>query len=98
LKIAPLILQPFIENAFKHTPKDKASTNYISLNMNLDKNKLTVNVCNNYIIDDHSAIQGGIGLDNVKKRLGLIYKGNYNLAIDSTNNVYTVLLQINLKS
>lgn len=98
LPIEPMILIPFVENAFKHgaTSLDEP---YILINLKVNDGFLTLRVENPYdsypgvVKDDHS----GIGLENVRTRLKLIYPEKHHLVIDDRNNVFTVTLNLNLR-
>jgi len=95
-KIAPMLLIPFIENAFKHSV-DSDIENGIRIKISIKNRTLCFNCENDF---DASEIDKdkchGIGLDTVKKRLQLIYKNNYNLSIRSEEQVFKVNLEINL--
>ncbi|MEE9364942.1 MAG: histidine kinase [Cellulophaga sp.] len=97
LKIAPLLLIPFIENSFKH------SSNYLDSNANTIKiiikeagGKLNLNVTNSYDQSINENIVGGIGLFNVKKRLSLLYPDTHQLKINKVENNHIVDLSISL--
>src|SRR5690606_30890802 len=78
LKIAPFILSTFVENAFKHiSTKHK----WVSVSIQYKGNKLYMNVKNNYD-DKINEEPKGIGLEQVKKRLQLIYPNKYVLEFD----------------
>ncbi len=99
--IAPLILQPFVENAFKHgTSKDIAAP-WIKIKAALtDKGTLHFSVMNSksgYTQEDQSGYTEGIGLKNVKERLNIIYADNHTLRIDERDESFNVDLIINLK-
>jgi len=92
--IAPLLLVPFIENAFKHgTRASKASE--ISINITISNGVLTFNCVNDYQPNTQSQASSGIGLSNVKKRLELMYHDRYKLYID-INDKYIVNLTLSL--
>jgi two-component system LytT family sensor kinase len=97
LPMEPMILIPFVENAFKHGASWPEEP-YILINLRVDDGLLTLRVENPYdfhpgaVKDDHS----GIGLENVRTRLKLIYPDKYDLVIDDRNNVFTVTLNLNL--
>ncbi|MCE3260061.1 MAG: hypothetical protein K0S12_1702, partial [Bacteroidetes bacterium] len=88
--IAPLLLQPLIENAFKHTPKSKNVKGEISIRMTLDAGVMHFEVKNSRDVSETSGLPGGIGLENVKKRLQLIYPGKHEMKIEETLNEYKV--------
>jgi len=95
-KIAPMILIPFVENAFKHAV-DSNIENGIIINIAIENRKLIFDCENQYdIFDTDKDKMHGIGLETVQKRLDLIYKNNYKLTINSENSVYKVNLVIEL--
>lgn len=97
LEIAPLLLIPFIENAFKYgVNPEKDSAILIKINILIDSIELTVE---NKIVPVSlmDLSNTGTGIDNVKKRLALIYAGNYDLNIKQTANDYQVNFKIKIK-
>lgn len=96
LSIAPLLLQPFIENAFKHSPKSKSSQSLIEIRVSLQENNFLFEVSNTRDEQELSELPGGIGLENVKKRLKLLYSGKHQLDINISSNVYSIILKLNL--
>lgn len=96
LKIAPLLLIPFIENAFKHCSNHiDNTTNTIKIKIEEKGGELNLNVINSYDqINKNSA--GGIGLINVQKRLSLLYPDTHQLKINKDNTNHSVELSINL--
>lgn len=96
LKIAPMIMIPFVENAFKHSV-DSSNENGIKIFITFENNKLNF-ICENlFDKDDTDKDKGhGIGLETVKKRLELIYKNKYKLSVNSENSVFKVNLEIEL--
>jgi len=96
-KIAPLLLIPFIENAFKHG-LDSSGKGYIHLDFQLDQNQLNFKI-ENPVLGKKDSIQkhSGIGLDNVKKRLQILYPGKHSLEISDTDEKFLVKLNISLE-
>lgn len=97
-EIAPLILVVFIENAFKHSTASQADNISIDVNLKLlDGGRLEF-VCENSFQPQSNteSLSHGIGLENVKKRLELIYPNAHELNIQNNNNVYKVRLTIDL--
>lgn len=98
LSIEPMILIPFVENAFKHGAS-WIDEPYILIGFEVVAGLLTLRVVNPYdsranaTKDDHS----GIGLENVRTRLKLVYPEKHSLAIDGRNNVFTVTLNLDLR-
>jgi hypothetical protein len=97
VQVAPMLFIPFLENAFKHGAAI-GSKSYITLTISVSPEKL-IFTCENI---DHSDIKklpeekGGIGLQNVKRRLELIYPGRFMLHTGPENGKYMVNLQIDL--
>ena len=97
--IAPLLLVPFIENAFKHVSRVPDYKGFIKINFNENNNQIHLSIENTYAkIPIQSKSVGGIGLQNVKKRLNLIYPETYQLNITENGQLYKVYLTINLSS
>ncbi|SJZ50879.1 sensor histidine kinase [Sediminibacterium ginsengisoli] len=91
-QIAPLLLIPFIENGFKHGIITDRDHPFI-IRLTLDNNSLHLYTRNriNKGQKDHS---GGVGMENVKRRLELLYPGNYSLQIKDTGDEYICDLTI----
>jgi LytS/YehU family sensor histidine kinase len=93
LKIAPMLLLPFVENSFKHgTIKNGKLDIKISL-------KCEKNIIGLYIENTHNkteSTKNGIGLYNIKKRLDLLYSNNYDLEIENKNDLFKVNLKLKL--
>lgn len=92
--VAPVLLLPLVENAFKHghTP---GYTTVIKIYLKVATNQLQFEVRNKMHVDT-SILNGGIGLDNLKKRLENIYPNNHHLDIHSEKDFFKVNLLINL--
>ena len=97
--IAPLILTVFIENAFKHSTASQSEDIFIDIKINVTPNgELDFECKNSYLADTNTEkLTNGIGLQNVKKRLKLLYPDAHNLVINDTENSYSVHLKMNLK-
>lgn len=96
--IPPMLFLPFIENAFKHGISNTAKNNYVNIDLELLKDSLVFKVENNIAPKkkDDLAKRPKVGIDNVRKRLSLLYSNNYDLKIDSDNNDYKVRLELKL--
>ncbi|MGO4290580.1 sensor histidine kinase [Chitinophaga sp. RAB17] len=96
--IAPLLLLPFVENAYKYVSTYTNKENSIRLHLHYQNNIFTLEIDNTTeaTIPREDDKRGGIGLENVKRRLELIYKGNYDLRITPAATHYGVLLSINI--
>jgi two-component system LytT family sensor kinase len=91
-KIVPLLLIAFIENAFKHGIANDAISP-IRLLITLDDSHLHFYIQNKKHTNNRDAL-GGIGLNNVKRRLDLLYPGKYNLDIKDQIDTYTCELSL----
>ncbi len=96
-KIAPLLLVPFVENAFKHGLSSKGD-GYIHLDTTVRKNELNFQITNPIVEKKESLKKHpGIGLDNVKKRLQLLYPNQHHLNISDFKGEFKVHLTIELE-
>ncbi|GAB1450841.1 hypothetical protein MASR2M47_08970 [Draconibacterium sp.] len=98
-KIAPLLFEPFIDNAFKHGLPGAGKSDYIHITFNFEhKDSLLFTIENNYEeLFNPKRTNSGIGLNNVKKRLKLLYQpNNYELTILRKDNIHTVSLKLKL--
>jgi LytS/YehU family sensor histidine kinase len=98
-KIAPILLLSFVENAFKHGANKNIGNIKIDLDFKIIDNFLYFTISNPVpkLVKQKQIIEhpGGIGLNNVKKRLALGYsKDEYELNIENNNKVFTVNLKI----
>jgi len=95
--ICPMILIPFIENAFKHGLSVE-DHNFIDISINTDNRTLKMTVKNSIsnLSNSTSKKNSGIGLENVKKRLNLVYPNRHNLFIHSDEQFFYVDLKIEL--
>jgi two-component system LytT family sensor kinase len=91
-QIVPLLLIAFIENAFKHGIANDALTP-IQLLINVDEQHLQFYIKNKKHTNNRDPL-GGIGLNNVKRRLDLLYHGKYNLDIRDEIDTYTCELSL----
>lgn len=98
LKIAPMILVPFIENGFKHGVKGDLINGFIRIKMKIDNSEFQFDVTNNIgEVDELVTTEtGGIGLPNVKQRLSLLYPMRHQLDIEKTENQFSVSLKLQL--
>jgi sensor histidine kinase YesM len=97
ISISPLLFIPFIENAFKHGVSYRENS-FISILLTTDEDKVVFE-CKNSIPskNEEKNEKGGVGIDNIQKRLNLIYGNSANLKIVVTNNEYLVQLTVPLK-
>jgi two-component system, LytTR family, sensor kinase len=94
LTIAPMILFPFIENAFKHT-ENKKNSNTIRIRVAIEKDKIVFECENSYQTTAHRKRDfGGRGNELVKKRLMLMYPEKHALEVDAAGGIYRVNLTL----
>ena len=91
-KIAPMLLLPFVENSFKHGSLKKGILN-VSIKLYCKKKSLFFEIKNTS--NTNAISENGIGLDNIKKRLDLLYKDQYTLTINNENGLFKVNLKLN---
>ncbi|QHW01529.1 two-component system sensor protein [Spirosoma endbachense] len=93
--IAPLLLLPFIENAFKHGASRMIENPWISLTVTLHEDTLAMKLINGKPAG-HTHPLPGIGIANVRKRLALSYPTQHELAIHDEEEMYIVNLTVTL--
>ncbi|MCS3796349.1 sensor histidine kinase [Niastella sp. OAS944] len=96
-QIAPLLLLPFVENAFKHGASESRFTSFIRIRVQLQKGILIFNIENTKENHTSEEIRDNIGLRNVRRQLELMYK-EYDLQLKNEPNIFSVHLYINLTS
>ena len=97
MEIAPLLFISLIENAFKHGVSSSRPSK-IDIRLIQDEDQL-VFICDNtnYPKDDADRSGSGIGLENTRRRLELIYKGHYDWEQSLENDIYHVRIILNIK-
>lgn len=98
IQIAPMLLIPFVENAFKHGISFREPS-YITITLEVRDNTLYFDVCNSkHVRQDNDPEQNsnGIGLSNVKQRLRLLYPDKHELVIRETKKDFFVHLTLKL--
>lgn len=91
VKIAPLICMAFVENAFKYTTRDNREN---TVKINLQQKGDTIHFMCENSYEQAQQQSRGIGLNNVMRRLELLYKDRYALNINKENNIYRVALKL----
>ena len=95
-KIAPLILIPFVENAFKYGVNAEEDSN-IKIYITVTEKQLELSVANNKVHTHNTAENNtGLGIENTKGRLELLYPAAHTLVINDNENYYSVLLTLQL--
>lgn len=97
LRIAPMLLIPFVENAFKHGVNSEQKS-HIKIEISVEKEQFQLNVTNNKVdVQKDISESSGLGIENTKHRLNLIYPSKHLLVINDTEKAFLVSLHINLK-
>lgn len=94
--IEPLLLIPFVENAFKHISHFSDKINFIKVDMLMVNRTFVFSVINSKEMQQTTEQHGGIGLNNVKRRLELLYPGRHELKINDTGSNFAVQLNLQL--
>jgi two-component system LytT family sensor kinase len=95
-EIAPLLLLPLVENAFKHGLGKQTKGGWLRVEIKLEESTLEVIIENAKPPSMVSNSKGGIGLGNLRKRLELLYPGRHTLQLEDKNEVFGVKLVIEL--
>jgi len=97
VKISPMMLIPFVENAIKHGIDTKAKS-IIDISLDVTENKLSYKVTNTMHKDTYGLKDGtsGFGLDNLKKRLSILYPSTHVLTTKVENGYFTSLLKLQI--
>ena len=97
IKIAPMLLIPFMENALKHSNIEKITDTFIRMKIHADAHKIRFEI-ENSISENPKIVDevGGIGIENVKKRLAILYPDRHELLIDENSRSFKVNLNIDL--
>lgn len=94
LKIAPFLLLPFLENAFKH---GELKNQKVPISIHLYKTAdFLIFAIKNNLIQKEKDHQGGIGLENVIRRLELLYPEQHHLSLQNDGTTFSVTLKIKL--
>ena len=91
--ISPLLYINLVENAFKHGVEHLTADAYVHLHLVARDKRIIFTVENNYD-PDGVAKRSGIGIQNLKRRLELLYPKRHNFTIEQTKNVFKTVLEI----
>ena len=97
LYIAPLLLLPFVENCFKHGTSNMLEKPWINLTIELKDATLVMKLMNGKApLKENGQSKTGIGINNVRQRLDLLYMNKYDLQIREDEEVFVVDLRVEL--
>ncbi|MGO3183892.1 MAG: sensor histidine kinase [Aequorivita sp.] len=94
IEVAPMLLLPFIENSFKHG-KNAGGILKISIRLNLNNEFLEFEVSNSKDPEDITSEYKGIGLENIQRRLDILYGSSSELTIENKKDSFKVFLKLN---
>lgn len=94
-QIAPMLLMPLVENAFKHGQSSEGY--WINIHLELKTSAELFFTVENSFRPRQRAASGGIGLNNVRRRLELIYPNQHELIVHEESNVFRVFLNLKLQ-
>ncbi len=94
IELAPMLLLPFVENSFKHGkgPDGKLK---ISISIKLKAEELDFKIANSVRNSSETTNNEGIGLQNIKRRLDILYHDDYQLNIQNNKEFFSVSLKLN---
>jgi sensor histidine kinase YesM len=95
--VAPLMILPFVENCFKHGTSNILDQPWISLTITLEGDEMTMKLLNSKSQEHPSTNDHGIGIENAKKRLALLYPEKHQLTIQEEHEVFIVILKLTLE-
>ncbi len=95
--IEPLLLIPFVENAFKHVSSHTDKSNFVKLELTRSDGQFIFSTENSKDRAKTTDAYSGIGLKNVKRRLELLYPGRHELIIHDENDIYRVDLRLKIE-
>lgn len=93
VRIAPMTLIPFVENAFKHANRVKTE-HAIRIHLKATADSILFVCENKFLLGAENAGPGGLGNDLIAKRLALLYPNRHQLTIEKNGDLYTVRLVI----
>lgn len=100
VKIVPMLLIVFVENAFKHAKNTADDKLFVELSLRTWGNLILFSVKNSYGEQNTEKTVGkdsGFGLASVQKRLELLYPGEHELTIENDNHIFNVMLQLKIR-
>ena len=94
LEITPMLFIPFFENAFKHGNLNDTENGWLKSFLKIESNRLHFQIRNSLDERQKKDKKGGVGLENIDKRLELIYPQKHQLSIEKKEDVFSVDLEI----
>lgn len=92
--IEPMLLLPLVENSFKHGVKGDVGNTFIEMSLTSDNNGIYFYIANNKSVNTTEQRWGGVGLENIRKRLRHVYPSKHSFEVTDTNQIFAVDLRI----
>jgi LytS/YehU family sensor histidine kinase len=92
--IEQMILVPLAENCLKHSDLDLNEQGYVKMTLSSDKEGLLFETENTFDRNQHKESGGGVGLQNMRERLSLIYGDKASLNVQEEDNLFKVQLRL----
>jgi hypothetical protein len=100
-RIAPLLILPLVENAFKHGASEQVGQAWINMDLRVKNNQLKFKIANSrpetVVNKDDRKHHVSIGLANVRKRMDILYPSSHELRILEEDDVFAVIMEIELE-
>ncbi|MEM6967145.1 MAG: sensor histidine kinase [Bacteroidota bacterium] len=94
IQVTPMLFIPFFENVFKHGNLEDTARGWMKSEMKLENRTLHFSIKNSTPQEKKRLKKGGVGLENIRERLQLLYPNRHNLTIEYTENIFKVDLDI----
>lgn len=95
--IAPVLLLPFVENAFKHGISQSRDKVWLKIHLEISNRSIIYHIENSKPLSSKiKSMPGGIGLENLRRRLKILYENRYTLDIHDKMDMYIVHLNLKL--
>ncbi|WP_221393580.1 sensor histidine kinase [Dyadobacter sp. NIV53] len=95
IKLPPMLLLTFVENAFKHGAAQTEGLCWIIMNLSIDKNRLVFSV-ENSVPENQVPSSSGLGLINLRKRLDILFPGDYEIVTMPEDEQFLAVLKFNI--
>lgn len=94
--ITPMLFIPFFENAFKHGNLEDTGNAWLESTLRMENGNLYFRIANTMRNENIETQKGGVGLENIRKRLRFLFPQKHELKIEKKENIFSVNLKINL--
>jgi two-component system LytT family sensor kinase len=98
IHITPMLFIPFFENAFKHGNLEDTKNGWLQSEMKVANGSLYFFIKNTTLKEKTKSEKGGVGLENVKARLNLLYPNRHILKVEKKEGIFEVQLEIQLST